>query len=139
MGSTAASEAFTDSLLTVIREQRHKGARVVIATQEPTLSPKLLDLCTMTFVHRFTSPEWLRAIGSHLAGASVHTGRDDNDDRRHLLNEIVALNVGESILFSPNAMLDVVDGMPRKLGTGHVKFKTRIRLTADGGRSVLAT
>ena len=69
MNGTAASEVFTQSLLTVIREQRHKGARVIIATQEPTISPKLLDLCSMTFVHRFTSPEWLETLKKHLAAA----------------------------------------------------------------------
>ncbi|THW04447.1 hypothetical protein D6D24_10537 [Aureobasidium pullulans] len=57
MKNTPAAETFTENLLTVIREQRHNACRVVIATQEPTISPKLLDLCSITMVHRFTSPD----------------------------------------------------------------------------------
>lgn len=137
----AASAAFTDSLLTVIREQRHKGTRIVIATQEPTISPKLLDLCSMTFVHRFTSPEWLSMLQKHLAWASKFTQDSEDHGRgmRELFDEIVNLNVGESLLFSPSAMLGVVDGSPKKLGTAHVTFRTRTRLTSDGGKSVMAT
>ena len=62
--------ALTQSLLTTIREQRHKAARIIISTQEPTISPKLLDLCSVTVVHRFTSPDWLKALRNHLAGMS---------------------------------------------------------------------
>lgn len=141
MTDNASSAAFTDSLLTVIREQRHKGVRMIIATQEPTISPKLLDLCSMTFVHRFTSPEWLSMLQKHLAGASKYT--QDPEDKgqgvRDLFDEIVNLNVGESLLFSPSAMLDIEEGVPKKLGTDHVRFKTRTRLTSDGGKSVMAT
>lgn len=36
-----AAETFTASLLTTIREQRHNAARVVIATQEPSISEKI--------------------------------------------------------------------------------------------------
>lgn len=128
---------FTQSLLTAIREQRHKGVRVIIATQEPTISPKLLDLCSMTFVHRFTSPEWLAALKGHLAGASSAAG-SSKEDIQELFKEIIDLNVGESLVFSPSAMLDLVDGKTVKLGMTYLKFKTRPRLTADGGRSVMA-
>ncbi|KAK3311518.1 uncharacterized protein B0T15DRAFT_427799 [Chaetomium strumarium] len=62
--------ALTEALLATIRLQRHLGARVVISTQEPTISPKLLDLCSVTVVHRFTSPDWLNALRKHLAGVS---------------------------------------------------------------------
>ncbi len=54
--------ALTEALLATIRLQRHLGARVIISTQEPTISPKLLDLCSVTVVHRFTSPDWLNAL-----------------------------------------------------------------------------
>ena len=60
MSDETTASAFTDSLLSVIRLQRHLATRVIIATQEPTISPKLLDLCSMTIVHRFTSPAWLK-------------------------------------------------------------------------------
>ncbi|KAK0665737.1 hypothetical protein QBC41DRAFT_232138 [Cercophora samala] len=68
MTNSAECQTLTESLLATIRLQRHLGARVVISTQEPTISPKLLDLCSVTIVHRFTSPDWLTALGRHLAG-----------------------------------------------------------------------
>lgn len=83
MNRSPAADIFTDNLLTVIREQRHKGTRIVISTQEPTISPRLLDLCTMTFVHRFTSPEWLKVLREHLAGAS--TGNCNSKGDAHLI------------------------------------------------------
>jgi hypothetical protein len=57
MNDSGEASALTEQLLATIRLQRHLGARVVISTQEPTVSPRLLDLCSVTVVHRFTSPE----------------------------------------------------------------------------------
>ncbi|KAH0140976.1 hypothetical protein KCU67_g14676, partial [Aureobasidium melanogenum] len=139
-------------LLTVIREQRHNACRIVIATQEPTISPKLLDLCSMTFVHRFTSPDWMVTLKNHLAGASdlatAATATDTNNDgggvgQRQgpaaLFGKIINLDVGESLLFAPSAVLEVDEqGQKKKLGVGCVRFKTRSRLGVDGGQSVLA-
>ncbi len=65
-----AATNFTDRLLTAIREQRHNGTRVIISTQEPTISEKLLDLCSISIVHHFQSPAWFRSIHNHLGGAS---------------------------------------------------------------------
>jgi len=70
MGESSECETFTNSLLAAIRVQRHVGARIIISTQEPTISPKLLDLCSVTIVHRFSSPDWLSALSKHLAGMS---------------------------------------------------------------------
>ncbi|THX54565.1 hypothetical protein D6D06_05441 [Aureobasidium pullulans] len=142
MKNTPAAETFTENLLTVIREQRHNACRVVIATQEPTISPKLLDLCPITMVHRFTSPDWLTTLRGHLAGASdLVTSSDDSSKKvsaAKLFEKIINLDVGESLLFAPAAVLDMDGGEVKKLGTGFVKFKTRVRLGEDGGQSVLA-
>ena len=43
-----AAGRLTSSLLTTIREQRHNAARVIIATQEPSISGSLLDLCSVS-------------------------------------------------------------------------------------------
>lgn len=153
MKNIPAAETFTENLLTVIREQRHNACRVVIATQVPTISPKLLDPCSMTFVHRFTSPDWMATLREHLADASdlvtATTSAVDNaggsvgDRKQHraaaLFEDIINLDVGESLLFAPSAVLEVNEqGEDKKLGVGHVKFKTRSRLGSDGGQSVLA-
>ena len=142
MKNTPAAETFTENLLTVIREQRHNACRIVIATQEPTISPKLLDLCTMTFVHRFTSPDWFSALRGHLAGASDLVTRGQREGKKEgaaaLFEKIIELDVGESLLFAPSAVLEEEEGKVVKLGVKCVKFKTRKRLGVDGGQSVLA-
>ena len=67
----AASDNFTNNILKAVREQRHKGARIVVATQEPTISPKFLDLCSMTVVHAFDSPDWFSALKVRTTDTSV--------------------------------------------------------------------
>lgn len=75
-----AAQKLTESLVTAVRLQRHLACRVIIATQEPTISPRLLDLCSFTLVHRFTSPDWLNALKNHLAAVSLETStRTAND------------------------------------------------------------
>ncbi|KEQ74245.1 hypothetical protein M436DRAFT_71698 [Aureobasidium namibiae CBS 147.97] len=110
MKNTPAAETLTENLLTVIREQRHNACRIVIATQEPTISPKLLDLCSMTFKE----------------GAAA------------LFEKIIELDVGESLLFAPSAVFEEQEGKVVKLGVPCFKSKTRKRLGVDGGQSVLA-
>lgn len=70
MSDSAEAQTLTNSLLSTIRLQRHLGARIFISTQEPTISPKLLDLCSITIVHHFQSPDWLRVLKGHIAGVS---------------------------------------------------------------------
>lgn len=162
MTSSASAAIFTEKLLQVIRQQRHLATRVVIATQEPTISPKLLDLSTMTIVHRFTSPEWFRTLRDHLAGVNTLAETDSAQpnakrDVARIFAEIVKLETGEALLFSPAAMLNIkstatsgganewdaeatprTEILPEKLGVGWVKIRVRKRLTEDGGRSILA-
>ncbi|KAL8992992.1 MAG: hypothetical protein Q9188_007448 [Gyalolechia gomerana] len=141
MTPTASATAFTDKLLQLIRQQRHLATRVVISTQEPTISPRLLDLCTVTIVHRFTSPEWFRTLCNHLAGVSTldELGVAAKRDVRSIFVEIVELEPGEALMFSPSAMLEVEGEVPKKLGMEWLKVRVRRRLTEDGGKSILAT
>ncbi len=170
----------TTLLLETIRLQRHLGARVIIATQEPTVSPAMLDLCSVTIVHRFSSPAWLRTLREHLAGASTAgltlrklqdrvggSAAEDGeglgesegkgpaangalslqtkDPAFDLFGTIVGLRPGEGLLFAPNAVLEVgppVEGRGsarvKRLDHGILKIRIRQRVTADGGRSVMA-
>ncbi|PTU20416.1 hypothetical protein P175DRAFT_0502541 [Aspergillus ochraceoroseus IBT 24754] len=66
MTDTPAARELTDTFLNIIRQQRHLGVRTLISTQEPTIFPRLLDLCSITIIHRFTSPEWYKAIRNHV-------------------------------------------------------------------------
>jgi hypothetical protein len=122
---------------------------MIISTQEPTVSTSLLNLCSVTIVHRFTSPEWLRVLHKHLAGAaenpfSAQAQSDMADPQSEsLFDRIVALQVGEALLFAPSAVVgaDICDDGHVKfhrLRNGNLRVKIRSRLTSDGGRSVLS-
>jgi hypothetical protein len=112
------------------RVQRHNGIRVIMATQEPTTSGRLLDLCSVSIIHRFNSPAWFTAIREHLSGASTMVKSDEDGEkdasRADLFRSILALEVGESLVFSPNSWVQggevpgsggrVVE--PTRLGSG---------------------
>lgn len=146
--SEAASD-FTKRLVKTIREQRHNGARVIIATQEPTISGKLLALSSIVMAHRFTSPAWLEKLRKHVAVTSEYNNRGKNDmgddgavedDKRDgVFQKIVRLGLGESLLFSDMAVVNMIEGNGvEKLNERYVQFRTRKRITADGGQTKLA-
>jgi hypothetical protein len=69
-------------------------------------------------MHRFTSPEWLRTLKRHLAGAASDLVggdvidlerpaglRDEAGIAKGLFADIVNLRVGEALLFAPSAMV----------------------------------
>lgn len=128
MGESSGSQTLTESLLHTIRLQRHLAARVIISTQEPTISTKVLDLCNVTIVHRFTSPAWMKTLKGHLAGISAASkavqraerfpdgdndcdgdvrGLDVNtaDPASELFSRIIQLRVGEALVFAPSAIM----------------------------------
>lgn len=137
MAQSTAADIFTKSLLSTVRLQRHLGVRTIISTQEPTIAPSLIDLCSMTLVHRFISPAWMSSLQSHIAGLST-LGKVSDAEVQELFREIADLKVGESLLFPPSAMMSLKDGTPKTQGVGHLKFRTRPRVRNDGGRSKLA-
>jgi hypothetical protein len=127
----ATAVQFTERLLKTVREQRHQGARVVVATQEPSINPRLLDLCNITMVHRCTSPAWYAVLKEHVAALK---GKDEQE----VFDMIVRLKTGESLLFCPTAAIGIEGNKVLRLDTSFKKFRTRQRITADGGRSKLA-
>ncbi|RAQ60114.1 hypothetical protein COH20_002333 [Aspergillus flavus] len=158
MNSSAEAQIFTETLLSAVRLQRHLGTRVIISTQEPTISTDLLNLCSVTIVHRFTSPEWLRTLQKHLAAAACNlfsskSGFGNNGSEVEepgdekvspsAFDIIVRLRVGEALLFAPSAIVKVgtlEDGRVEfhRLGSDFLPIKVRERLTSDGGKSVLS-
>jgi hypothetical protein len=107
MNQSPAAANFTDRLLTTIREQRHIGTRVIVSTQEPTISEKLLDLCSVSIVHQFKSPAWFQAIRAHLRGASGFL--NTTDEQASMFEDIMGLTVGESKVFAPSAFIHLSD------------------------------
>ncbi|KAK0354541.1 hypothetical protein LTR91_006753 [Friedmanniomyces endolithicus] len=136
LNKTPAADEFTEQILTTIRMQRHCAARILVATQEPTISERLLDLCSVSIVHRFSSPAWFTAIKGHLGGASALT--TSPGEQQAMFERIMGLPVGESLVFSPSSYVSIRDGEPGKLGAGVMRMKTRMRKGGDAGRSVLS-
>ena len=130
MLDTPGSKILTDYLTRVIRLQRHQGARVVISTQEPTIATELIALCSVTVMHRFTSPTWYAALRKHINAV---------DDDKAIMQQIESLETGEALVYSPNAVLGKNDDGSLTKAIGRLmKVNIRNRVTLDGGASIMA-
>lgn len=148
MSASPESFTLTNTLLSAVRLQRHLGVRVIVSSQEPTIAPALLDLCSTTIIHRFSSPAWLRALRARIAinvgkrsDAEHEDGRLLGESSCDIFETIVSLSTGEALIFCPSApikgsMSD--DFQAIVLGQCHVRVKIRARLSEDGGKSILA-
>ncbi|TGZ82375.1 hypothetical protein EX30DRAFT_305103 [Ascodesmis nigricans] len=134
--NTPGSRELTNSLLSLIRQQRHFGVRTIISTQEPTIDPRLIELSNVTLMHRFTSPEWFARLKRHIGIGQDHK-HGTHLAEQDLFSKIVNLRTGEAYAFAPSAMAAGEDGL-EKLGGRLLKVKTRKRVTWDGGRSILS-
>ena len=130
MLDTAGSKIFTDYLTRVIRLQRHQGTRIIISTQEPTIATDLIALCSVTIMHRFTSPAWYAALRQH-----VNAIGNDSD----VMQCVEALDTGEALIYCPNAVLGKnEDGSLIKPIGRFMRVNIRNRVTVDGGASIMA-
>jgi len=149
LSNHSGSSALTQRILSIIRQQRHLGMRVIISTQEPTiLPPVIIDLCTVIMLHRFQSPAWWEHIVKHVS-ADFAVG--------DAFDHVVRLQTGQSVVFAPSGVgrfetrpdapqedtkdAIVPGGSPGVglFGRRYLICKTRKRITDDGGASILAT
>ncbi|KZT12865.1 uncharacterized protein LAESUDRAFT_808383 [Laetiporus sulphureus 93-53] len=139
LAANKGNSGLTKALQSLIRQQRHLAMRVVISTQEPTVVPAvLLDLCSLAILHRFSSPAWWEHVAKHVsANVSEET-----------FDQIVKLRTGEAIVLAPSGLGMVRDTREDDARTGNLKrltqfgrryliIKSRQRITADGGTSIL--
>jgi len=49
--SSVEAQKLTSDLAAIVRQQRHLASRMLVATQEPTVSGELLDLCNASIAH----------------------------------------------------------------------------------------
>jgi len=111
--NSPAATILTQHLFTSLHERRHHAVRVVIATQKPTINTTLLELCSISVVHRFSSLEWYLVDKQHIAGAGLaetSMAEDVNGNRERtngmdLFSAGVRLPVGEPLLVCPTAAL----------------------------------
>lgn len=118
------SRNLTESLVTLIRQQRHYGVRVLVSTQEPSINPKFIELSNISVIHNFASPEWLDKLYERMSIEDGIAGKEE------LLEKIVALDTGEALISCPAAMVGGVT-QSSLLGAKLLKAKIRRRVTWD--------
>ena len=111
----------TDNIVTAIREMRHKGVSLMIASQDPpSLPSEIIELSSVVLMHKFNSPAWLKHIQKSITSLS------------HIQDtEMAALSPGEAFLWS-NKSTD------KQIETRPVKIITRPRVTKHGGATITA-
>ena len=130
MLDTPGSKVLTEYLVSTIRLQRHRGVRVVISTQEPTIATELIALCSITLVHRFTSPAWYAALRRHINAVADDTS---------VMQQIENLETGQALVYCPRAALGKNDDGSLVKATGRLlRIHMRARVTLDGGVSIMA-
>lgn len=108
-------------LVEVIREMRHKGTSVMVASQDPLSVPvSVIELSSHIILHRFNAPTWLK----HIQRANTALGSLTPDK----LNSLAA---GEAYVWSSKAT-------DTAFTTGPLKIKCRPRVTLHGGATQTA-
>ncbi|KAI0282339.1 hypothetical protein BGY98DRAFT_113288 [Russula aff. rugulosa BPL654] len=127
----------TQALLSLVRQQRHMSMRVVVSTQEPTVLPAaFLALCSTIILHRFASPAWWEHLKKHI---SAKLSSEEAFDR------VVTLKTGEALICCPTGLYVNNANSPGGSSSRLMQFsrnfivvRTRKRVTADGGVSIMA-
>ena len=110
------SPDLVDGLVSVVREMRHKGTSILVASQDPPSVPvSLIELSTQIIMHRFNSPAWLKHI--QKANAALSGIQSEQLSR---------LQPGEAFVWSAKAT-------DRAFSTEAIKVRCRPRITKHGG------
>lgn len=115
------SPDLVSGLIEVVREMRHKGVSILVASQDPPSVPvSLIELSSHIIMHRFNSPAWLK----HIQKANAALG--------NLTPERMALlKAGEAYVWSSKAT-------DESFSRGAVKLRCRPRVTQHGGATRVA-
>ncbi len=110
------SPNLVEGLISVVREMRHKGTSVLVASQDPPSVPvALIELSTQIILHRFNSPTWLKHI--QKANAALSGLQSDH---------LARLKPGEAFVWSAKTT-------DRSFSNEAVKVVCRPRITLHGG------
>ena len=108
-------------LVEVVREMRHKGTSIMVASQDPPSVPvSLIELSSQIILHKFNSPAWLK----HIQKANASLGGLTPEKMAHL-------KPGEAYVWSSKAT-------DESFTKGTVKVKLRPRVTQHGGATKTA-
>lgn len=108
-------------LIEVVREMRHKGTSILVASQDPPSVPvSLIELSSCIIMHRFNSPQWLKHIQRANAALNGLTPE-----------AMAALGPGEAMVWSGKAS-------DQRFSRGAIKVHCRPRVTKHGGATKTA-
>lgn len=111
----------TSSIVTAIREMRHKGVSIMIASQDPLSLPnEIIELSSMVLLHKFNSPQWVKHIQKSITQMASLTPSD-----------LSSLVPGEGYLWASKST-------DKSLMNRPVKIFTRPRVTKHGGETIKA-
>ena len=103
-------------LVEVVREMRHKGTSIMVASQDPPSVPtSLIELSTQIILHKCNSPAWLKHIQKANAALDALTPA-----------KLASLGPGEAYVWSSKATDDAFI-------RGAAKVRCRPRVTRHGG------
>lgn len=115
------NKELTSSIVTAIREMRHKGVNIMIASQDPPSLPnEIIELSSIVIVHKFNSPQWLKHIQKSITQLDALTPA-----------EMSALLPGECFIWATKANDKTITTRP-------IKMFTRPRFTKHGGSTIKA-
>jgi hypothetical protein len=103
-------------LIEVVREMRHKGTSIMVASQDPPSVPtSLIELSSQIILHKFNSPAWLKHI------QKANTALDSLTPEK-----MSRLGPGEAFIWSSKAS-------DEGFTTSAMKIRCRPRVTQHGG------
>lgn len=115
------NDDLVSGLVEVVREMRHKGTSIMVASQDPPSVPvSLIELSSQIIMHKFNSPAWLK----HIQKANAALGGLTSEKMSHL-------GAGEAYVWSSKASDD-------SFTRGAVRIKCRPRITQHGGSTKTA-
>ena len=115
------NKELVSSITTAIREMRHKGVSIMIASQDPmSLPTEIIELSSIVVMHRFSSPAWVKHVQKAITPLQTLTA-----------TEMAALGSGEAYLWANKASDKAVTQRP-------IKVSIRPRVTKHGGDTIQA-
>ncbi|PHQ04599.1 zonula occludens toxin domain protein [Acinetobacter baumannii] len=115
------SPELVKGLVETVREMRHKGTSVMIASQDPPSVPvELIQLSSQIILHKFNAPDWLKHIQKACIGLKSLTPE-----------KLGLLKPGEAYIWSSKAS-------DTALVSDAMKIQCRPRVTKHGGDTLTA-
>lgn len=106
----------TTHIVDVIRQMRHQGVSVLIASQDPPSLPNaIIELSSLVVLHRFNSPQWLKHVQKSITALSDLTPA-----------QMASLSPGEAFVWATKAT-------ERIFSQKAVRVRFRPRLSQHGG------